>query len=115
MGIGSILAGMAASGDFANFDELWDKSGNKMAERMAGQGKLHYDMLDVHERINFKALITMEKSYVSALSHRMDMFEFELLGLIKTCCGSWRMTINIMLDKWQNIIEKKDKDETGNN
>lgn len=115
MSIGRLLAGFAASGEFMMFEELMDHSGRKMAERMEREGKLHYDKLDVHERINFKALITLDRPYVSALSHRMDLEEFEILGLIKTCSGSWRATINIMLDKWQNIIEKKDKNETGDN
>ena len=116
MGLAQLLFGFAGSmgqGGLQGFEELMDHSGRKMGERMEKEGKLHYDMLDVHQRIDFKALITLDKTYVGALSHRMDKTEFELLQMMQMCTGCWRATINIMLDKWQNIIDKKEKDEKG--
>lgn len=117
MGIAQLLFGMAGSmgpEGVASFEEIMDRTGRRMGERMAKEGKLHYDMLDVHQRIDFKALITLDKAYVSSMSHRMDKTEFEILQAMQLCTGCWRATINIMLDKWQNIIDKKEN-ETGDN
>jgi len=91
------------------FEEIMDDSGRTIGKRLEKEGKLNYDMLGVHERINMKALITMDPTYICALSYRMDRNEFHLLNAMQMCTGRWRMTINIMLDKWQNIIEEREK------
>ncbi len=121
MGIMQLMLGFAGSmgpGDIARMEEMMDMSGRKLGERLAKEGKLHYDMLDVHQRIDFKALISLDKSYTSTLSHRMDKMEFELLQMMQLCTKSWRATINIMLDKWQTKFEnelKNTENETGDN
>ena len=101
-------------GDMFTFEELMDNSGRKMSERMQKEGKLHYDVLSVQDRINFKALIMLDKAYTSSMSHRMDKTEFEILQMMHKLNPNWRVTINIMLDKWQNIINKEEENDKSN-
>lgn len=110
MSIFSILAmtGMM-SGGFMDFD--MDMTGKKLGETLEKEGLLHYDQMDIHSRIDFKAMIDGDKATMRAMSHRMDMEEFEILKLIKmTSC--WRMCINTMLHKWQHILKEKEEEKT---